>query len=168
MYARLVQKLLEGEEWLYEVKLDGYRCLAGKGNHQVTLWSRRQNLFTKQFPRIAQVCEQLKSDTFLDGEIVALDKNGRASFNLLQHHRSQASAIRYYIFDLIIYRGKSLLNIPLEQRRELLSEALGSIAVSNGPVRLSQVFEDGPKNLVAAAKELGFEGGYRQAQGFTL
>jgi DNA ligase D-like protein (predicted ligase) len=158
MYARLVNELPEGKEWLYEVKLDGYRCLAGRDSTGVTLWSRRKNPFTKQFPRIAQVCEKLKPDTLVDGEIVALDKNGRPSFNLLQHHRSQASAIRYYVFDLIIYPRKSLLSIPLEQRRELLSEALGNIAVSDGLVRLSQVFEDGPKNLVAAAKELGFEG----------
>jgi ATP-dependent DNA ligase len=125
MYARLVNELPEGKDWLYEVKLDGYRCFAGKGKTQVTLWSRRENLFTKQFPRIAQVCEQLRPDTLLDGEIVALDKNGRPSFNLLQHHRSQASAIHYYAFDLLMYRGKSLLSIPLEQRRELLAEALG-------------------------------------------
>jgi ATP-dependent DNA ligase len=106
--TRLVQKLPEGNEWLYEVKLDGYRCLAGKGKHQATLWSRREKLFTNQFPRIARVCEKLMPDTLLDGEIVALDKNGRPSFNLLQHHRSQASVIHYYTFDLLIYRGKSL------------------------------------------------------------
>jgi DNA ligase D-like protein (predicted ligase) len=158
MYARLVQKLPEGNEWLYEVKLDGYRCLAGKSKHEVTLWSRRQNLFTKQFPRIAHVCENLKPDTLLDGEIVALDKNGQPSFNLLQHHRSQASAICYYAFDVLIYRGKSLLSIPLEQRRELLAEALGNIATSDGPVRLSEGFEDSPAKLIAAAKEFGFEG----------
>jgi ATP-dependent DNA ligase len=158
MYARLVGELPEGKDWLYEIKLDGYRCLAGRDSTGVTLWSRRKNLFTKQFPRIAQVCKGLKPDTLVDGEIVALDKNGRPSFNLLQHHRSQASAIRYYAFDLIIYRGKSLLGISLDQRRELLAEALGNIAVSDGLVRLSQVFEDGPKNLVTAAKELGFEG----------
>jgi DNA ligase D-like protein (predicted ligase) len=128
------------------------------GSHQVTLWSRRKNLFTKQFPRIAQVCEQLKPDTLLDGEIVALDKNGHASFNLLQHHRSQASAIHYYAFDLLIYRGKSLLSIPLKQRRELLTEALGNIAASDGPVRLSGVFVGDPADLIAAAKDLGFEG----------
>jgi DNA ligase D-like protein (predicted ligase) len=158
MYARLVQKLPEGNEWLYEIKLDGYRCLAGKGEHQVTLWSRRKNLFTKQFPRIAQVCEELKPDTLLDGEIVALDGNGQASFNLLQHHRSQASAIHYYAFDLLIYRGKSLLTIPLKQRRELLAEALGNIGSSDGPIRLSEAFKGDPADLIAAAKNLGFEG----------
>jgi bifunctional non-homologous end joining protein LigD len=84
-------------------QLDGDRCLAGKGKHQVTLWSRRKNLFTKQFPRIAQVCEQLKPDTLLDGEIVALDENGRPSFNLLQHHRSKAQALLFYVFDVLMH-----------------------------------------------------------------
>jgi DNA ligase D-like protein (predicted ligase) len=157
MYARLVNELPEGKDWLYEVKLDGYRCLAGKGKHQVTLWSRRENLFTKQFSGIAQVCERLKPDTLLDGEIVALDKNGRPSFNLLQHHRSKASAIHYYVFDLIIYRGKFLVSISFEHRRELLAEAVMNIAASDGPVRLSEVFQGDPADLIVAGKDLGFE-----------
>jgi bifunctional non-homologous end joining protein LigD len=52
MYARLVNKLPEGDDWLYEVKFDGYRCLAGKNASGITLWSRRENLFTVQFPSI--------------------------------------------------------------------------------------------------------------------
>jgi DNA ligase D-like protein (predicted ligase) len=158
MYARSVQKLPDGREWRYEIKFDGYRCLAGKRQDGAALWSRRENLFTKQFPRIAKACEKLKPNTLVDGEIVALDGNGRASFNLLQHHRSKASAIWYYAFDLIIYRGKSLLNVPLESRRELLAEALGDVGGGDGPVRLSEVFAGDPANLVAAATELGFEG----------
>jgi bifunctional non-homologous end joining protein LigD len=92
MYARLVNELLEGKEWLYEVKFDGYRCLAGRDSTGVTLWSRRANLFTNQFPHIAQACEQLPPGTLVDGEIVALDENGRVSFNLLQHHRSKVQS----------------------------------------------------------------------------
>ena len=83
MYARLVNELPEGKEWLYEVKFDGYRCLAGRDGKGVILWSRRGNLFTTQFPHIAQACERLPPNTLLDGEIVALDANGRVSFNLL-------------------------------------------------------------------------------------
>ena len=63
MYARLVNELPEGKDWLYEVKFDGYRCLAGRDLSDVTLWSRRENLFTAQFPHIAQACERLPSDT---------------------------------------------------------------------------------------------------------
>ena len=86
MYALPVQNLPKGNEWLYEVKFDGYRCLAGRDSTGVTLWSRRGNLFTKQFPHIAQACEGLPPGTLLDGEIVALDVTGRISFDLLQHH----------------------------------------------------------------------------------
>ncbi len=69
MNALAIKNLPEGRDWLYEVKLDGYRCLAGKPNDGVTLWSRRGNLFTAQFPRIARACERLPPDTLLDGEI---------------------------------------------------------------------------------------------------
>ena len=67
MYARLVNELPVGKEWLYEVKPDGYRCLAGRDSTGVTLWSRRENLFTKQFPHITRACERLPPNTLLDG-----------------------------------------------------------------------------------------------------
>ena len=92
MYALVVRNIPKGEDWLYEVKFDGYRCLVGRDKNGVTLWSRRGNLFTSQFPHIAHACERLPADTLLDGEIVAIDNNGRISFNLLQHHRSHAQA----------------------------------------------------------------------------
>jgi bifunctional non-homologous end joining protein LigD len=110
----------EGKEWLYEVKFDGYRCLAGRDKSGLTLWSRRGNLFTSQFPHIARACERLPVDTLLDGEIVAIDKSGRISFNLLQHHRSHAQALLFYAFDVIVCRGKNLVSTPLEKRRALL------------------------------------------------
>jgi bifunctional non-homologous end joining protein LigD len=80
MYARAVQQLPERKDWLYEVKFDGYRCLAGKDSTGVTLWSRRGNRFTDQFPTIAEACKHLPPDTLLDGEIIALDHNGPVSF----------------------------------------------------------------------------------------
>jgi ATP-dependent DNA ligase len=128
MYALAVQNLPEGEEWLYEVKLDGYRALAGKSSTGANIWSRQGNVFTTQFPQIAKACERLPSDTLLDGEIVAVDGTGRISFNMLQHHRSQASAIRFYAFDVLIYRGKSLLQAPLEFRRKMLSEVMSTVS----------------------------------------
>jgi ATP-dependent DNA ligase len=91
----------------------------------------------------------------IDGEIVAVDENGRISFNLLQHHRSQASAIQFYAFDLLIYRGKSLLQVPLEIRRELLKEVT---SIASHSIRLSETIQAEPANLIRAAKEFGFEG----------
>ena len=155
MYARSVEKLPEGRDWLYEIKLDGYRCLAGRDSKGVILWSRRANIFTTQFPRITRACEELQPDTLIDGEIVALDDSGRPSFNLLQHHRSKASAIQFYAFDILIDRGRSLLEVPLGMQRELLNEALQAVGE---PIRLSEVFETAPADLVRAAKEHSLEG----------
>jgi len=66
MYALAVQNIPEDKEWLYEVKFDGYRCLAGRDENGVTLWSRRGNIFTSQFPHIARACERLPADTLLE------------------------------------------------------------------------------------------------------
>ena len=68
MHALAVQNIPEGKEWLYEVKFDGYRCLAGRDKSAATLWSRRANFFTSQFPHIARACEQLPAETLLDGD----------------------------------------------------------------------------------------------------
>ena len=136
MYALAVQKFPERKDWLYEVKFDGYRCLAGRDSTKVTLWSRRGSLFTKQFPHIARACERLPPDMLLDGEIVALDEKGRVSFNLLQHYRSKAQALLFYAFDVLVYRGRSLLKVPLESRREALSEIFKDGGAT--PVSLSE------------------------------
>jgi ATP-dependent DNA ligase len=156
MYALAVQKLSPGQEWLYEVKLDGYRCLAGRDSTGVTLWSRRGNLFTKQFPNIAQTCERLPPNTLVDGEIVALDEKGRVSFNLLQHHRSKAQALVFYAFDVLIYRGRSVLKVPLYFRREVLRRAFEDIKAA--PIGLSENIEAAPTDMIRVAKEFGFEG----------
>jgi DNA ligase D-like protein (predicted ligase) len=155
MYARLVNELPEGKEWLYEVKFDGYRCLAGRDSNRVTRWSRRANLFTNQFPHIAQACERLPPGTLVDGEIVALDASGRVSFNLLQHHRSKAQALLFYVFDVLAYRGKSLLQEPLERRRQVLGDTIkGQVA----PIALSENLDASSDELVRVAKEFRFEG----------
>jgi ATP-dependent DNA ligase len=154
MYALSVQKLPDGNEWLYEVKFDGYRCIASRDSTGVTLWSRRENLFTYQFPHIARACERLPVDTLIDGEIVALDENGRVSFNLLQHHRSQAQALLLYAFDVLINRGRSLLNVPLEGRREALRESFKGIKAA--PIALSESLNASAEELVRVAKEFDY------------
>jgi DNA ligase D-like protein (predicted ligase) len=158
MYALSVQSLPESSEWLYEMKFDGYRCLAARDKNRVALWSRRANSFTEQFPHITQACQKLPPDTLLDGEIVALDQTGRISFNLLQHHRSHAQALLFYAFDVIIFRGKSLLLVPLTERREILHEIFGALGRKPAPIGLSEVIDAKPAELVRAVKEFGFEG----------
>ena len=145
----------DSDEWIYEIKLDGYRCLAGKSSRGVKLWSRRGNLFNRDFPDIARACADLPEDTLVDGEVVAFDQQGRLAFNLLQHHRSGASAIRFYAFDLLIYQGRSLLGLELSNRRKLLADMLEPLGES---IQLSESFEAEPAELIRVAKKLGLEG----------
>jgi DNA ligase D-like protein (predicted ligase) len=158
MYAQLVQQLPESNDWLYEVKFDGYRCLAGKDAAVVTLWSRRGNDLTAQFPNIAKACEQLPPRTLLDGELVAINENGRISFNLLQHHRSQAQALLFYAFDVLIHRGINLINEPLSKRREVLSDLVKPHSRNATAVSLSESIDMTPTDLITVVKEFGFEG----------
>ena len=157
MYARTVQQLPEDDAWTYEVKFDGHRALAGRDSTGVTLWSRRGNFFTDQFPHLAKACEHLPPDTLLDGEIVAF-KDGRISFNLLQRHRSAAQAILFYAFDVIVHRGKSLVKVPLENRREILAEVLADLKPKTRLISLSDTINTSPAELISLVKEFGFEG----------
>lgn len=156
MYARSVQTLPEGRDWLYEIKFDGYRCLAGIDGQGVTLWSRRGNRFTEQFPDIARACERLPNGTLVDGEIVAVDRNGRISFNLLQRHRSQAQALLFYAFDVIICGGRDLLKVPLQKRRDTLNGLLRGSRSS--AITLSEVMSAKPVDLIRVVRKFGFEG----------
>jgi bifunctional non-homologous end joining protein LigD len=154
MYAEAVRELPDGGLWTYEAKLDGYRCLATKRSGGVVLWSRRGNGFSSRFPDIAHACEKLPPDTLIDGEVVAIDQTGQVSFNALQHNRSTAH-LQFYAFDVLVHRGRNVLRLPLEARRELLAEALAKVEY---PVLCSTPFDAKPADLIRAAKGLELEG----------
>jgi ATP-dependent DNA ligase len=83
-------RLPEGPEWLYELKLDGYRTITAKTDGRVHLWSRNENDFVGRYPSIAKALTKLRDQTVLDGEIVALDESGKPSFNaLLRSHTAR-------------------------------------------------------------------------------
>ena len=154
MYAEAVRELPDGGLWTYEAKLDGYRCLAANRNGHIVLWSRRGNGFTSRFPEIARACEKLPPETLIDGEVVAIDESGQVSFNSLQHSR-HSTELQFYVFDILVHRGRSVLRSPLEARRELLAESLAKVEY---PVLRSMVFDAKPADLIRAAKELELEG----------
>ncbi|HWP57872.1 MAG TPA: non-homologous end-joining DNA ligase [Candidatus Acidoferrales bacterium] len=155
MLAKPVGALPEdAERWLYEIKLDGYRCLAARDENGVTLFSRNRKLLNGRFPVIARALEKLDPGVFIDGEIVALDKSGRPSFTLLQNYRAPAE-LYFYAFDLLAYRHRSLLQVPLEKRRDLLETM---IAPHLDRIRLSETFASTAAEIVRAARQLGLEG----------
>ena len=119
-----VPKVPEGEDWTYEIKLDGYRLEAIKAQGKVTVYSRRRNVLNAKFGYIAEALQDLPDGTILDGELVALDEKGISNFNLLQNFKSARERIHYYAFDVLAYKGRSLLENPLTERREILEEML--------------------------------------------
>ena len=150
-----VSKLPEGPQWVYEIKLDGYRAVAVKTGGKVTLYSRNQKPLNKRFPHIVEGLADLPDETVIDGEIVALDFAGRPDFNLLQNFREAASQIVYYAFDLLVYQNRDLTRLPLKERRELMFSAL---KLRSNRIFASEFFEVSAQIMLQSAKEQGLEG----------
>jgi bifunctional non-homologous end joining protein LigD len=107
MAAQVVKRLPEGDEWLYELKFDGYRALVSKNHDRVEIRSRKNKDLTRMYPRVAAAGLKLNADqAVVDGEIVALDSQGRPSFQALQHRGSHlAHQVANYAFDLLHVDG---------------------------------------------------------------
>lgn len=116
------ERLPDGTDWLYEVKFDGYRALAVKSGGKVHLRSRNDNDFAIRYAGIAKALAAMPDETVLDGEIVALDGDGRPSFNALQNYGSSSGPLLYYIFDVLILSGTDMMGETLLARRAILEK----------------------------------------------
>ena len=148
--------LPSGDQWCYELKLDGYRAIAFTRNGAVHLRSRNDNDFNARYPRVVQALAGLADDTVIDGEIVAFDEKGRPSFNTLQNHGSAAVAVAYYVFDVMVLAGEDVTCEPLRRRRELLEKKV--LPKLKEPVRYSPPLDADLPTLVHSVKAHGFEG----------
>jgi len=161
MLLQRVQSLPEGPNWAYEVKLDGYRALAIKSNGKVLLRSRNNKDFNAKYPGIVRALATLPDETVIDGEVVALDAAGRPSFNALQNVESSnvessELAIVYYIFDVLVLAGRSVMPQPLSERRDLLCRQV--MPKLGEPIRESEQFNASLPKLIRAVRDLGLEG----------
>jgi bifunctional non-homologous end joining protein LigD len=139
-----VSKLPEGAQWIWEIKLDGYRALAVKSPAGLTPFSRNKKSLNRQFPYIVEALADLPEGTVVDGEVVAIDDSGRPDFNLLQNFRAEASRIHYYVFDLLCWKGGDLRGAPLIERRALLRALL----VQDKRIRIADYVEAAPRDLL--------------------
>jgi DNA ligase D-like protein (predicted ligase) len=148
--------LREGPEWMYELKLDGYRAIAFKAGGKLHLRSRNDNDFSVRYPSVVKGLAKLPHDTVIDGEVVAFDEEGRPSFNALQNYGSAPAAVVYYVFDLMLLAGKDLKSEPLRIRRALLEqEVLPKLAE---PVRYAPGLDAPLPVLIESVKAQGLEG----------
>src|SRR5271170_5647407 len=109
--------LPDGDGWIREIKLDGYRAIAFKNGGKRQLRSRNDNDIAVRYLIVAKALAKMPDDTVTDGEIVALDADGRPSFNLLQNYGNSTGPLVYFMFDLPVLSGRDLKLEPLERRR---------------------------------------------------
>jgi bifunctional non-homologous end joining protein LigD len=158
MKARLVTAPPAEGAWVYELKFDGFRALAIKSGAHVDLYSRNANLLSQKFPEVVEALEQLKTrDAIIDGEIVALDAEGRSSFQLLQSYElgEERPALCYYAFDLLRLDGRDLRGEPLYKRKDELEQLLRKAPPT---IRFSANISGSPRQLLAEVKARGLEG----------
>jgi bifunctional non-homologous end joining protein LigD len=151
MMATLAERVPHGEDWRYEVKWDGFRALCYVSRGRAELLSRNDNDLTKRFPAVAAALpDAVVGDAVLDGELVALDKTGKATFSAIQQG---SETTQLYVFDVLEIGGVPVIGLPFTERRERLA----AILRPTGTVRLSETFDDGDA-LFEAAQEQGLEG----------
>jgi ATP-dependent DNA ligase len=146
-----VARLPEGSQWLWEIKLDGYRALAVKSGSDVTLFSRRRKSLNRQFPYIVERLADLPDGTVVDGELVAIDDSGRPNFHLLQNFRAEVARIHYYIFDLLCCKDRDLTHLPLIERRVLLKSL---VEIHDNRIRISDHVEAGAMSASSTLRAL--------------
>src|SRR5438552_877905 len=155
MLATLADEVPRSGDWIYEIKWDGYRIVARVAGSEAELRTRKDQDYTKRFENVAkELVKALKTpDCVVDGEVCALDDEGRPSFSAMQQAKP-GTPIVYYLFDLLEVEGEPLVDLPLSERRKRLLKLLDR---RNRTVQFSESFDDGSA-LLAAAKERRLEG----------
>ncbi len=155
MLATLADGVPKGEGWTFEIKWDGYRIVSRVSGSEAELRTRKDQDYTARFANVAkELAKAMKTpDCVVDGEVCALDEEGRPSFSAMQQGKRETPIV-YYLFDLLEVDGEPVVDLPLEERRERLEQLLDR---RNRTIRLSESFDDG-QALLAAAEQQGLEG----------
>lgn len=125
MLAKETEAPFNDKNWVFEIKWDGYRAISEIDGEDVLLYSRNGNTFDSSYPVLTQALKKLKIKAILDGEIIAVDKDGRSNFQLLQYYQSFSEVpLEYRVFDLLSVNGQNTCALPLLDRKKLLKELL--------------------------------------------
>jgi bifunctional non-homologous end joining protein LigD len=124
MLATLVDEPFDNNDWIFEIKWDGYRAVAYCDGKQVELISRNQKPFTEKYAPVTTTLTDLNIEAVLDGEIVAVDEQGLANFQALQNWQNTPVRLQYFVFDILWLNGLNITNVPLIQRKKILQQIL--------------------------------------------
>src|SRR5205085_9694365 len=158
MKPKLVEHAPTTGDWMYELKFDGIRALAVKDGRAVQLVSRNEKKLNDRFPEIARAAADFEADEcVIDGEVVAMDEEGRSSFQLLQRTEldGKDAPLAFYVFDLLQLNGRSLIGLPLALRKKMLTQIVPSSA---DIIRLSGEIGTEARTLLPEIKRHGLEG----------
>jgi bifunctional non-homologous end joining protein LigD len=158
MLAKLEQQIFDDKNWLYEMKIDGYRAIAYTGK-KAALISRNGIEFNEKYEKVFNEIKTLPKNAVLDGEIVLEDNHGRSAFQDLQNYDSQKNKriLKYYVFDMLRLDGHDLRELPLIKRKELLKAYTANLPKDSAITYLDHVVGKGTDLLVEAQKK-GWEG----------
>lgn len=157
MLATLIDKPFDNDDWIYEIKWDGYRAISYLNNGKTDIRSRNNLSFNKEFYPIAGALKEWKIKAVVDGEIVAINKKGISDFQQLQgfHKNRKPADLLYYVFDIIWHDGYDLKELPLLQRKKILQ---GVIPENNTVIKYSDHIAGKGKLFFKAALKQGLEG----------
>ncbi len=125
MKAQMVDKPFDDDRWLFEVKWDGIRLVSFIDEGKVTLQTRAGRIVDAEYPQLQAISRLVSArQAILDGEIVALDEEGRPSFQLLQNRGKEEHPMQYVVFDIVYFDGQRLFKVPLEDRKRLLRDTV--------------------------------------------
>lgn len=157
MLATLVDKAFDDENWIYEIKWDGYRAIAYLKNGKAEIRSRANLSFNNKFPVIIEALRQWKVNAVVDGEIVALNEEGKPDFQSLQSFakKGEKANLVFYVFDLLWYDGKDFTQLPLIERKKILKSILPE---DDGTIKFSEHIVREGKAFFEAALNKGLEG----------
>lgn len=155
MQCLQVSRLPEGPDWIYEVKLDGYRAQAICDGKTLQLLSRNGLNLAARFPTVAlSLSHALPNGSVVDGELVALGPDGKPSFSLIQNSATSGAVFVFFAFDLLRLDGEDLTLHPLSERRDLLRSWL----LTSDTVQLSEGFQVSAETMLASVRTHGLEG----------
>ncbi|MFL6787906.1 MAG: DNA ligase D, partial [Sphingomicrobium sp.] len=166
--ATLVDTVPSGNDWLHEYKYDGYRLLIATAGGAATAWTRKGNDWSDKFRAIVRAAANLPAGCLIDGEAVALDEQGKPSFQLLQSTLKGGEAdLAFYAFDLLVDRGEDITKLPNLERKERLAALLktvgppilyGDHVVGKGEALFEAICKEGGEGIISKKARAPYKG----------